>query len=121
MTSGAVGMAAALLGLLQVGDMMAGPTMMAGPLPSLLLFAFGAVVFVNGLFLIGGKAMAPRQQGGLMLLYGALMVVVGLLMAGTSLFAMPMATPSAVAMFVLGGLMVVSGSLMTAGKPMVGA
>ena len=53
-----------------------------------------------------------------MLLYGGLMVLVGWLMLGTNLFAMQMATVSAVAMFGLGGLMVVSGIVMIAGRPM---
>ncbi|MEE9174163.1 MAG: hypothetical protein V3U30_04220 [Thermoplasmata archaeon] len=119
-TSGAVGIAAALLSLLSVGDMgmPMNPMMPAGSLPAWLLLVFGGVVLGNGVLLLAGVGIAARPQGGLMLFYGGLMVLVGWLMLGTDLFAMQMANLSALAMFGLGGLMVVSGIVMVAGKPM---
>lgn len=119
-TSGAVGIAAAFLSLLSVGDMGTpmNPMMPAGSLPAWLLLVFGGVVLGNGVLLLAGVGIAARPQGGLMLFYGGLMVLVGWLMLGTDLFAMQMATLSALAMFGLGGLMVVSGIAMVAGKPM---
>ncbi|MEE9164090.1 MAG: hypothetical protein V3U17_04790 [Thermoplasmata archaeon] len=118
-TSGAVGIAAGLLSLPSAGmDMPVDPMMAAASLPALLLLGFSGIVLVNGILLIVGVGVAARPQGGLMLLYGGLMVLVGWLMLGTNLFAMQMATVSAVAMFGLGGLMVVSGIVMMAGRPM---
>ncbi len=118
-TSGAVGIAAALLSFPSGGmGMPVDPMMPVASLPALLLLAFSGVVLVNGILLIVGVGVTARPQGGLMLVYGGLMVVVGWLMLGTNLFAMQMATPSAVAMFGLGGLMVVSGIIMIAGRPM---
>ncbi len=118
-TSGAVGIAAALLSFPSAGmDMPVDPMMPAASLPALLLLGFSGIVLVNGILLIVGVGVAARPQGGLMLLYGGLMVLVGWLMLSTNLFAMQMATVSAVAMFGLGGLMVVSGIVMIAGRPM---
>lgn len=119
-TSGAVGIAAALLSLAPSGDM--GMSMMpAASLPAVLLLIFSGIVLVNGILLIVGVGIRASHQGGLMLLYGGLMILVGALMAGTGLFAMQMADSSALAMFVLGGLMVVSGVVMVRRKPMAGA
>ena len=120
MASGAVGIAVALLSLISPDGMgMAmSPVTPAGSLPAGLLLAFSGIVLVNGILLIGGMGIGPRPQGGLMLFYGGLMVLVGWLMLGTDLFAMQMANLSALAMFGLGGLMVVSGIVMIAGKPM---
>ncbi len=119
-TSGAVGIAAALLSFSSVGDMgmPTNPMLPAGSLPGWLLLVFSGVVLGNGILLIVGVGIAARPQGGLMLVYGGLMVLVGWLMLGTNLFAMQMANLSALSMFGLGGLMVVSGIVMVAGKPM---
>ncbi|MFQ5552219.1 MAG: hypothetical protein ACE5EW_00600 [Thermoplasmata archaeon] len=123
LTSGAVGMAAALLSLAPSGDMgmPMPPTMPAASLPAVLLLIFSGIVLVNGILLIVGLGIRASYQGGLMLLYGGLMILVGALMAATNLFAMQMAASSAVAMFILGGLMVVSGVIMTGRKTMAGA
>ncbi len=99
-------------------DMPVDPMMSAAALPALLLLGFSGVVLVNGILLIVGVGVAARPQGGLMLLYGGLMVLVGWLMLGTNLFAMQMANLSAAAMFGLGGLMLVSGVVMIAGRSM---
>lgn len=121
-TSGAVGIAAALLSFPGGSDigMPMTPMMPTGSLPAWLLLIFSGVVLVNGILLIVGVGMAPRPQGGLMLLYGGLMVLVGWLMVGTDLFMMQMAGVSAVAMFGLGGLMLVSGGLTVAPRRMGG-
>ena len=77
-TSGAVGLAAGFLSF-PVGGQMGSPMdpMAASPLPPTLLVVFSAVVLINGLLLIVGRGFAPRPQGGLMLLYGGLMILVG--------------------------------------------
>lgn len=122
MTSGAVGVAAAVLSLAPAGDMgmPVPPTMAVGSFPAVLLIVFSVIVLINGILLVVGRGISLRPQGALMLLYGGLMFLVGGLMVGTNLFAMEMAAFSAVAMFALGGLMVVSGLVMVAGKPMPG-
>lgn len=120
LTSGAVGVAAALVSLLGPRDMMGAPMTGVSPLPAVLLLVFSGLVLLNGLLLVLGWQVAPGMQGGLMILYGVLMVLAGALMAGTPLFAMQGAPLSAAAMFGLGGLMVVSGSLMAAGRSMDG-
>lgn len=97
------------------------PVMPAGALPGVLLLVFSGIILVNGILLIVGTRIRPRRQGGLMLVYGAVMILVGVLMAATSVFAMQMAIVSALAMSGLGGLMVVSGIVMLAGRPMAGA
>jgi uncharacterized membrane protein HdeD (DUF308 family) len=84
------------------------------PTPALLLLSFGVLLLVNGTFLILGVSIPMRSQGGGMLLYGALMIVVGTLMAVTNLFPMTMGMLSAVVMYLFGGLMMVSGALMVA-------
>jgi hypothetical protein len=87
-------------------------------LPATLLLIFSGIILVNGILLIVGTRIGPRPQGGLMLAYGAIMILVGVLMAATSVFAMQMSIVSALAMFGLGGLMVVSGVVMFTGRPM---
>lgn len=123
-TSGAVGIAAALPSLATSGEvgMPMSPMTSAVSVPALLLLVLSGVVLVNGILLIVGVGVGSRPQGGLMVLYGGLMVLVGALMIGTSLFAMPMAvvSASAAAMFGLGGLMAVSGAFMVARGPMTG-
>ncbi|MFQ6013220.1 MAG: hypothetical protein ACE5LS_06215 [Thermoplasmata archaeon] len=120
--SGATGIAAALLSLAPTGDMgmPTPPVVPAGSLPAVLLLIFGGIVLTNGILLLVGVGIGARPQGGLMLLYGILMVLVGALMAATNLFAMQMAAVSALAMFALGGLMVGSGVVMVAGRPTAG-
>ncbi|MEE9592485.1 MAG: hypothetical protein V3W28_02765 [Thermoplasmata archaeon] len=119
-TSGAVGIAAALLSLPAVDGMDMPMTPVTQALPSILLLVFSGIVLVNGILLIVGTRIGPRPQGGLMVAYGAIMVLVGVLMAATSVFAMQMAVVSALAMFGLGGLMVVSGFVMFTGRPTAG-
>ncbi|MFQ5918928.1 MAG: hypothetical protein ACE5I4_02625 [Thermoplasmata archaeon] len=122
-TSGAVGVAAALLAFPPgngMGEPM-NPMVPGGSLPSLLLLVFSGVVLVNGILLMVGVGLTARPQGGLMLFYGGLMVLVGALMVGTNLFAMQMAALSAFAMFGLGGLMLISGGLMIGERRMGGA
>lgn len=119
-TSGAVGIAAALLSLPSADGMDMPMTPVTQALPSILLLVFSGIVLVHGILLIVGTRIGPRSQGGLMVVYGAIMVLVGVLMAATSVFPMQMAVVSALAMFGLGGLMVVSGFIMFAGRSMAG-
>lgn len=85
------------------------------PLLAYLLLTLGVVVLANGVLMLL-LTIPMRAQGAAMLLYGILMILAGTSMTFTNLFAMEMSLPSAMAMYVLGALMVVSGRLMIVGK-----
>lgn len=112
LASGLTAVVAALLSL--PTDGMTPPMGMepASPLPAYGLLAFGALIVVNGGLLLARVGIPMRPQGGVMIGYGLLMVLVGALMGFTSTFAMEMAMVSSWLMYVFGGLMVLSGALM---------
>ncbi len=85
---------------------------------SALLLALGGVVLINGVLLVLGVEIPAGPQGAAMIVYGILMIITGSSMVLTNLFTMAMSTASAVAMFLLGAAMVVSGGLMARGPGM---
>lgn len=88
------------------------PTARPDPVPAYLLLSLGILILVNGGLLVLRVEIPMRPQGVTMVVYGILMILVGTTMAFTSLFAMDMNMLSAIAMYVLGGLMIALGTLM---------
>jgi hypothetical protein len=101
-------------------EQMTGPFFMMrpDPTPAYLLMSFGILLLVNGTLLAFGVHIPMRAQGSGMIVYGVLMLIVGTLMAVTTVFAMQMGMLSALAMYLFGALMVVSGFLMVTQQPM---
>ncbi len=93
---------------------MMGPVMRQDPTPAYLLLALGLIILINGVILFLQREVPMRAQGATMVTYGILMVIVGTAMAFSSLYPMGMAMLSAWLMYILGGLMIASGSYMLA-------
>ncbi|MFQ5838487.1 MAG: hypothetical protein ACE5HJ_06865 [Thermoplasmata archaeon] len=111
--SGITAVVAASLSLAAGGRMsVMPPTARPDPVPAYLLLSLGILILVNGGLLVLRVEIPMRPQGVTMVVYGILMILVGTTMAFTSLFAMDMNMLSAIAMYVLGGLMIALGTLM---------
>jgi hypothetical protein len=95
------------LGLLQPTGMMLSPTATWG---GYFLLILGAIVLLTGLYLFTSHMMKKRSTvGGLMVLYGVIMLVLGLAMLGQMFSVMRGSTLSGSVMLVMGVLMLYSG------------
>jgi hypothetical protein len=99
------------LALLQPAGMMVSSTAMWG---GYFLLILGSIVLLTGLYLLTSHMMKNRSTvGGLMVLYGVIMLVLGVAMLGQVFSTMQGSTLSGSVMLLIGILMLYSGYGMT--------
>ena len=116
MIGGLVDLVAGML-ILQQNSMQTNSQMMtvdSGMFASYFLFALGVIVLLTGIFVLVSKTMRHTTTGFLMILYGVLMLILGVGMIGQLFnFMMQGSLVSGIAMIFVGLVMLYSGFDMT--------